>query len=75
MIGHLRDIGFAWRGGYELCYSLLESLLNIVDTINRSNDALYSIASYKERKQKEYANGLGDNEIKKLKITKEHIYS
>ena len=75
VIGHLTDIGFAWRGGYELWYSLLESLLNIVNTINRSNNALYSIASYKERKQQEYVYGLRYNEIKKLKITKVHIYS
>ena len=46
-----------------------------MDTISRSNDALYSIASYKERKQQEYADGLRYNEIKNLKIKKEHIYS
>ena len=35
VIGHLREIVFSWRGGDELCHSLLESLLTIVDTINR----------------------------------------
>ena len=51
-IGHLREIGSVWRGGYELRRSLSDSLLSIVDTIARSNDALYTIASYKERKNK-----------------------
>ena len=50
VIGHLRDIGSACRGGDELRRSLSASLLTIVDTISRSNDALYSKALYKEAK-------------------------
>ena len=42
-IAHLREIGSAWRGGDELCHSLSDSLLFIVDTIARSNDALYHL--------------------------------
>ena len=67
-IGHLREIGSTWRGGDELCRSLSDSLLYIVDTIARSNDALYSITSYRERKRKQYADGLSYNEVKKMKI-------
>ena len=63
-IGHLREIGSAWRGGDELRRSLSDSLLSIVDTIARSNDALYSIASYRERKRKQYTDGLSYNEVK-----------
>ena len=74
-IVHLREIGSAWRGGDKLRRFLSDSLLSIVDTITRSNDALYSIASYRERKRKQYADGLSYNEVKKLKITKQHIYS
>ena len=48
-IVHLREIGSTWRGGDELHHSLPNSLLSIIDTIARSNDALYSIASYRER--------------------------
>ena len=62
-------------GGDELRRSLSTSLLIIVDTISRSNQALYSIASYKETKRQEYVDGLSYNEIKKLKITEENIYS
>ena len=69
-ISHLREIGSTWRGGDELRLSLSNSLLFIVDTIARSNDALYSIASYMERKRKQYADGLSYNEVKKMKITK-----
>ena len=50
VIGYLREIGSAWRGGDEIRRSLSTSLLTIVDTISRSNDALYSIASYRETK-------------------------
>ena len=48
---------------------------SIVDTIARSNDALYSITSYRERKRRQYADGLSYNEVKNLKITKQAIYS
>ena len=74
-ISHLRDIGSAWRGRDELHHSLSNSLLSIVDTITRSNDALYSITSYRERKIQQYADGLSYNEVKKLTITKQQIYS
>ena len=70
VIGNLREIGSSWRGGDELHCSLSDSLLTIVDTITKSNDALYSIASYRERKIQEYAAGLSYNEVKKMKITK-----
>ena len=43
VIGHLREIGSAWRGVDELRRSLSDSLLTIVDTIVISNDALYTI--------------------------------
>ena len=75
VIGHLREIGSSQRSGDEPRRSLSDSLLTIIDTIAKSNDALYSIASYKERKRQEYADGLSYNEIKKLKITKENIYT
>ena len=74
-IGHLREIGSAWRGGDELHRSLSDSLLSIVDTIARSNDALYSIASYRERKRQQYANGLSYNEVKKSENNKtSHLF-
>ena len=57
VIGHLREIGSAWRGGDELRRSLSNSFLSIFYMIARSNDALYSITSYTERKRQQYANG------------------
>ena len=74
VIGHIREIGSSWRGGDELHRSLSSSLLTIVDTVTISNDAFYSIASYRERKREEYVNGFNYNEIKKIKINKAHIY-
>ena len=75
VIGHIREIGSTWTSAYELRCSFSTSLLTIVDTIDRSNDALYSIASYREIKRREYVDGLSYNMIKKLKITKEHMYT
>ena len=51
VIGHLREIGYAWRSGDELCHSLSASLLTIVDMITRSNDALCRITSHRETKR------------------------
>ena len=51
VIGHLRETSSSWRGGDDLRHSLSASLLTIVDTIARSNEALYSIASCKETKR------------------------
>ena len=75
VIGHLKEIDFAWRGGDELWLSLSSSLLTIVAIIYRSNYSLYIITSYKETERREYADGLSYNEIKKLKVTKEHKYT
>ena len=75
VIGHLTEIGSSWRGGDDFHCSLSNSLLTIVDMIARLNNVLYSIASCRERKRKEYVDGLIYNEVKKLKITKEHIYT
>ena len=58
VIGHLREILSAWRGGDELRHSLSDSLLSIVDMITRSNDSFYSIASYRNRKRQQYTDGL-----------------
>ena len=75
VIGHRTKIFSSWRGGDDLHCSLSNSLLTIVDTIARLNNVLYSIASCRGRKRQEYADGLIYNEVKKLKITKEHIYT
>ena len=71
---HLRDMCPSWKGGDEVHFSLPESLEVIVDIIIHSNNVLYNIASYRERKWQEYANGLSYNEVKKLKIINEKIY-
>ena len=73
-IGHLRYIGVTW-GGDELCHSLVTSLDVIVDTISCSNDALYNKESYRERKLQEYVDGLSYSDVKKIKISKQRIYS
>ena len=75
IIGHLREIGSTWRSGDDIYRSLSDSLLTLVATVARSNDALYSIASYRERKIQQYIDGLSYNEVKKLQNNKRtHIF-
>ena len=57
VIGHLRDNSVTWKGGDELRRFLLTSLEYTVETISRSNDASYSIESYRKIKGQEYDDG------------------
>ena len=71
----MRGLSTAFSGGDRICHSLASTLDAIVETISLSRNILYDITSYRERKRQEYIDGLDYNAIKKLKITKEHIFS
>ena len=74
-ISHLRGLSTAFSGNDRIRRSLASTLDAIVETISLSRNILYDITSYRERKRQEYPDGLGYNAIKKLKITKENIFS
>ena len=74
-LAHLRGLSTAFSGGDRIHRSLASTLDAIVETISLSSNILYDIISYRERKRQEYTDGIGYNVIKKLKITKEHIFS
>ena len=74
-LAQLRGLSTAFSGGDRIRRSLASTLDAIVETITLSNNILYDITSYRERKRREYADGLSYNAIKKLKIIKEHIFS
>ena len=74
-LAQLRGLSIAFSGGDRIQNSLASTLYAIVETITLSSNILYDITSYRERERQEYADGLGNNVIKKLKITKEHIFS
>ena len=74
-LAQLRGLSTAFSGGDRIRRSLASTLDAIVETITLSNNILYDITSYRERKRREYADGLSYSAIKKLKITKEHIFS
>ena len=74
-LAHLRGLSTAFSGGDRIRRSLASTLDAIVETISLSSNILYDITSYRERKRQEYADGLDYNAIKKLKITKEHVFS
>ena len=74
-LAQLRGLSIAFSGGDRIRRSLASTLDAIVETITLSSNILYDITSYRERKRREYADGLSYSAIKKLKITKEHIFS
>ena len=74
-LSHLRGLSTAFSGGDRIHRSLASTLDAIVETISLSSNILYDITSYRERKIQEYIDGINYNAIKKLKITKEHVFS
>lgn len=74
-LAHLRAISESLRGGPLHRSTLSDTIDAIIETITNSNNALYDVATYRERKKEQYANGLDYKAVKKLKITKEHIYA
>ena len=66
----LRGLSTAFSGGDRIRCSLASTLDAMVETITLSNNILYDITSYRERKRREYTDGLSYNAIKKLQITK-----
>ena len=72
---HLRGISMDFSGGDRIRRSLASTLDAIVETISLSSNILYHITSYRERKRQDYVDGIDYNAIKKLKITKEHVFS
>ena len=73
-IAQLRGLSTTFSGGDRIRRSLASTLDAIVETITLSNNIIYDITSYRERKRREYADGISYSAIKKLKITKEHIF-
>ena len=66
-LAQLRGLSTAFSGGDRIRRSLESTLDAIVETITFSNNVLYDITSYRERKIREYVDGLSYNAIKKLK--------
>ena len=64
-----------FSGGDRIHRSLASNLDAIVETISLSSNIIYDITSYREIKRQEYDDGIDYNVIKKLKITKEHVFS
>ena len=74
-LSHMRGLSTAFSAGDRIQRSLASTLDAIVETISLSSNILYDITSYIEIKRQEYADGIDYNAIKKLKLTKEHIFS
>ena len=73
-LGHLRGLSTTFSGGDRIRRSLASTLDEIVKTISLPSNILYDITSYRERKRQEYADGIGYNAIKKLKLPPKSIY-
>ena len=73
-LGALSHLSPFFRVGDHLRQSLAEALDTITNTIYNAQGALYNIISYREYQSQFYSNGLGYQEVKKLKITKDHFF-
>ena len=74
-LAQLRGLNIAFSGGDRIRRSLASTLDAVVETITLSSNILYDITSYRERKRREYVDGISYSAIKKFKTTKEHIFS
>ena len=74
-IARLREIRASITIVDERHRLLASNMDAMIDTFTSSNGALLDIATYRERKRQEYVDGLDYREIKKLKISKVHIFS
>ena len=74
-LSHFRGLSMDFSEGGTICRSLASTLDAFVETISLSSNILYDITSYRERKRQKYTDGIDYNAIKKLKITKEHVFS
>jgi len=71
----LRRLSALFRGGDHLRNSLADALETITNTIASAQGALYNISSYRDSQRQYYANGLSYQDVKKLKITKDQLFS
>ena len=75
-LAQLRGLSTAFSGGDRIRCSLASTLDAIVETITLSNNILYDITSYRERKRHEYADGLSYSAIKKFEnYQREYIFN
>lgn len=74
-LGALRCLSALFRGGDHLRNSLADALETIIDTIATAQEALYNIGSCRDSQRQYYANGLSYQDVKKLKITKDQLFS
>lgn len=54
---------------------LASNLDAMIETFSRCNGALHYIATYRDRKRQEYADGISYKEVKKLKMSKQHMFA
>ena len=73
--GAFRYLSSIFRGEDQIRWSLGEALENITNTIFNAQGALHNINSYKHSHRKYYSIGLSYKYVKKLKITKDQLFS
>ena len=74
-LGALRCLSSIFRGKEHIRRPLGEALDNITNKIYNTQGAMYNINSYKDSQRKYYSIGLSCKYVKKLKITKDQLFS
>ena len=74
-LSSLRCLSDVFKEGDQLRQSLGQTIDTIVGTIRDAQVALYDITSFRDSRREFYANGMSYKDVKKLKITKDMLFS
>ena len=74
-LSSLRRLSDVFKEGDQLRWSLGQTIDTIVGTIRDARGELYDITSYRESRRQFYANDICYKDAKKLKITKDMLFS
>ena len=74
-LASLRHLSDVFKEGDQFYCSLGKTIDMIIRKIHNAQGALYNITSYRESRWEFYEKGLSYQEVKKLKITKDMLFS
>ena len=74
-LSSLRRLSDIFKKGDQLHRSLGQTIDTIVGTIRDAQGALYDITTFRDSRREFYANGMSYKDVKKLKITKDMLFS
>ena len=74
-LSSLRCLSDVFKEGDQLRRSLGQTIDTIVGTIRDAQGVIYDITSFRDSRREIYENGMSYKDVKKLKITKDMLFS